>query len=164
MNKRTHFSSLRVSQRLYAFVLKAYPAEFRREYGPHMAQVFRDCHCAAENCDRPVVLMQFWLVTLLDLIKTAPKEHVDNLRKGKSVMNNLRRDALALFGCVAIIAVAVLLHRYILAHQVVTLIGYALDGLIVTGVIGNFIVFLLVKTLACPIKPHWTFLMVQRYQ
>jgi hypothetical protein len=162
MNKRKQLSSLRVSQRLYAFVLKAYPAEFRREYGPHMAQVFRDCHRAAENCDRPVVLMHFWLVTLLDLIKTAPKEHVDNLRKGKSVMNNLRRDAIALFGCIAIIAVAVLLHRYILAHQAVTLIGYTLDGLVVTGVIGNFIVFLLVKTTELnPLRAAlWTFLMV----
>jgi hypothetical protein len=164
MNKRTELSLLPTSQRIYALMLKAYPAEFRREYGPHMAQVFRDCGRAAEHRKRPVVLMHFWLITLLDLVKTAPKEHVDNLRKGKSVMNNLRRDALALFGCIAIIVIALLLLNYGRAHQVssILLIGYALDAIAVTGAIGNFIVFLLVKTTKLnPLRAAlWTFLMV----
>jgi predicted membrane protein len=63
-------------------------------------------------------------------------------------MNNLRRDALALFGCIAIIVVALLLLNYGRTNQVSTLLlfGYALDAIIVTGVVGNFIVFLLAKT------------------
>ena len=72
-------------------------------------------------------------------------------------------DALALFGCVAIIVVAHLLLRYILAHPgSLTLLGYALDAMIFTGVIGNFIVFLLVKTTKLnPLRAAlWTFLMV----
>ncbi len=145
-------------------MLKAYPGEFRREYGPHMAQVFRDCGRAAESRKSPFVLMDFWLVTLLDLVKTAPKEHVDNLRKEKSLMNNLRRDVLALFGCIAIIVVAFLLLSYGRAHQVssILLLGYALDAMVVTGVIGNFIVFILVKTTKLnPLRTAlWTFLIV----
>jgi hypothetical protein len=164
MHKRTQLSRLPASQRIYALMLKAYPAEFRREYGPHMAQVFRDCGRDAKSRKRPVVLMHLWLITLLDLVKTAPKEHVDSLRKGKSVMNNLRRDALALFGCIAIIVVALVLLNYGRAHQVssILLLGYALDAIAVTGAIGNLIVFLLVKTTKLnPLRAAlWTFLMV----
>jgi len=164
MNKRRQLSRLPVSQHFYALLLKAYPAEFRREYGPHMAQVFRDCSRAADSHKKPVVLMHFWLVTVLDLAKTAPKEHLDNLRKEKSVMNNLRRDVLALFGCIAIVVVALLLLNYGRAHQVssILLIGYVLDAIVVTGVVGNFIVFLLVKTTKLnPLRAAlWTFLIV----
>ncbi|MBA2524158.1 MAG: hypothetical protein H0V18_00025 [Pyrinomonadaceae bacterium] len=164
MNKRTQLSRLPAAERFYALILKAYPAEFRREYGPQMAQVFRDCGRVAESRRRLFVSMHFWLIILLDLVKTAPKEHVDNLRKEKSVMNNLRRDALALFGCIAIIVVAFLLLSYGRAHQVssLLLLGYAFDAMVVTGVIGNFIVFLLVKaTNLNPLRAAlWTFLIV----
>lgn len=163
MHKNTQPSPWPASRRFYALILKAYPAKFRREYGPHMAQVFRDCRRAAESGKRPVVLIHFWLVMLLDLVTTAPQEHVDNLRKEKSVMKNLRRDAVALFGCIAIIVVAFLLLRYILAHQgSPTLLGYALDAMVTTGVIGNSIAFLLVKTTKLnPLRAAlWTFLMV----
>ena len=163
MTNRTQLSRLPASQRFYALMLKAYPAQFRREYGPHMVQVFRDCNRAAESHKSPLGLVQFWLNILIDLVKTAPKEHVENLRKEKSVINNLRRDALALFGCITIIVVAFLLLRYMLAHQgSPTLIGFALDAIVVTGVIGNFIVFLLVKTTKLnPLRAAlWTFLMV----
>ena len=164
MNQKTQLSTLPASERFYALVLKAYPAEFRREYGPHMAQVFRDCDRAAKRRNTTNGLIQFWLIILLDLVKTAPQEHLANLRKGRSVMNNLRRDALALFGCIAIIVVAFLLLSYGRANQVssILLLGYALDAIVVTGVIGNFIVFLIVKTTRLnPLRAAlWTFLIV----
>ena len=34
--------ALRFSKRIYRVLLVAYPKEFRREYGSHMVQVFRD--------------------------------------------------------------------------------------------------------------------------
>jgi hypothetical protein len=60
----------------------------------------------------------------------------------------MRRDALALLGCVGIIAIALVLHRYGVRNQVASILafGYILDALIVSGVIGNLVVFLLVKT------------------
>lgn len=163
MNKSTQLGRLPVSQRFYALMLRAYPADFRREYGLHMAQVFRDCSREVDRIKGPISLIHFWFTILLDLVKTAPNEHLDNLRKERSVMNNLRRDALALFGCIAIIVVAFLLLRYILAHpSSLTLLGFALDAMVVTGVIGNFIVFLLVKTTKLnPLRAAlWTFLIV----
>ena len=164
MNKSTQVSRLHASQRFYALMLKAYPAQFRREYEPHMAQVFRDCRRAAESRKSPFRLVEFWLLIILDLVKTASHEHVYTLRKGKSVMNNLRRDALALCGCIAIIVVALLLLNYGRTNQIsaLLLLGYALDAIVVTGVIGNFIVFLLVKTTRLnPLRAAlWTFVIV----
>lgn len=164
MNKRAQLRSPDLSVRFYTLMLKAYPTEFRREYGPHMAQVFRDSGRAAMREQNPGLLFQFWVTVVFDLVKTAPIEHLDSLRKGKSVMNNLRRDALALFGCMAIIVVALLLLNYGRTNQVSTLLllGYALDAIVVTGVVGNFIVFLLAKTTRInPLKAAlWTFLIV----
>ena len=37
-----------ISERVYGWLLKAYPVEFRREYGPQMLQFFRDC-CREEK-------------------------------------------------------------------------------------------------------------------
>ena len=79
-------------------------------------------------------------------------------------MNHLRRDALALFGCIAIIVAALLLLNYGRAHQVssILLLAYALDAIAVTGAIGNLIVFLLVKTTKLnPVRAAlWTFVIV----
>ena len=61
---------------------------------------------------------------------------------------NRRSDAVAVLGCIAIIIVAFLLHRYGIRNNLRFIFwsGYILDALIVTGVIGNFIVFILSKT------------------
>ena len=63
-------------------------------------------------------------------------------------MNNTRRDAMALLGCVGIIVIALVLHRYGVRNQVpfILAFGYFLDALIVTGVLGNLIFFVLAKT------------------
>ena len=63
-------------------------------------------------------------------------------------MNNTRKDGMAFLACVGIIVVALVLHRYGIRNQVAFILafGYALDALIVSGVIGNLIVFLLLKT------------------
>ena len=55
---------------------------------------------------------------------------------------------MAFLACVGIIVVALVLHRYGVRNQVAFILafGYALDALIVSGVIGNPIVFLLLKT------------------
>jgi len=152
------------AQTLFQLVLLAYPREFRREFGSHMTQLFRDCYRAEEESGRPFGVSRLWLHTLLDLVRTAPKEHLENLGKENSVMNNLRRDALALLGCIAIIVTAFMLLSYGRKHEVSSILvfGYALDALVTAGVIGNLIVFLLVKiTRLNPLKiALWTFLVV----
>ena len=142
--KRVHPLSLR----LYGFLLLAYPLSFRREYAPHMAQVFRDCY-RGEKINRGLPgVCRLILRTLLDLARTAPKEHLENLGKDNSVMNTLRKDALALIGCLGIIVVAFFLLSYGRKHEVpsILIFGYALDALVTAGIVGNLIVFVLVKT------------------
>lgn len=136
-----------VSERVYRLLLLAYPLEFRREYGPCMAQLFRDC-CRDDTRDNRSGLWRLWLRTLFDVVQTVPKEHLEKLRKGNSFMKRLRNDAPALFGCVGIIVIAFVLLTYGRKHEVasILLFGYALDAVVTAGVIGNLIVFLLVKT------------------
>ncbi len=94
---------MNISCRLYGFLLFAYPAEFRREFGNQMLQVFRDCYRTEASAGS---LPGFWLRILLDLACTAIKERTDG-RKG--VFMNRRTDVMALLGCVGIIVIAILL-------------------------------------------------------
>ncbi|HJU92050.1 MAG TPA: hypothetical protein VJ656_03860 [Pyrinomonadaceae bacterium] len=135
---------MNISDRLYGLLLFAYPSGFRREFGNEMLQVFRDCYRAEA---RARSLPSFWLRTLLDLLLTAAKERADSIGRKETFMNR-RSDAMALLGCIGIIVIAFLLHRYGIRNNIPFHFwsGYILDALIVTGVIGNFIVFLLSKT------------------
>jgi hypothetical protein len=129
-----------------------------------MTQVFRDCYRAEKKNSGPLGIWRLWLHTLLDLVRTAPKEHLERLGKGSSVMNNLRKDALALLGCIGIIVIAFLLLAYGRKHEVtpILLVGRSLDALVTAGIVGNLIVFLLVKTtrLNSLRVALWTFLVV----
>ncbi len=67
---------VRLSVRLYALLLVAYPAAFRRAYGPDMVQVFRDgCHDAARQAGVPG-LFTVWGHTLGDLAASGWRERV----------------------------------------------------------------------------------------
>ena len=131
-----------ISTRLYGWLLFAYPPHFRRRFGGEMRQTFRDCSYVEANRG---TLIGFWLRTLVDLFVTAARERTDNSEREGVFMNNTRRQAMAMLGCVGIIVIAVFLHRYGVRNQVSSILafGYILDALIVSGVIGNFIVFLL---------------------
>jgi hypothetical protein len=152
------------SHRLYALLLAAYPSTFRQEYGALMAQVFRDRCREVARQPRGVGLLRLWKETLLDLAKTATTEHLENLWKGKTAVKNLRTDMLALLGCIAIILSAMLLLSYGRAHLVssILLFGHTLDALASAGIVGNLIIFLLVKlTRFNSLRiAFWTFLAV----
>ena len=79
-------------------------------------------------------------------------------------MKNLRSDAVALCGCIGIVVCAMVLLSYGRKHEVssILLFGYVLDALVTAGVVGNLIVFLLVKTTSLnPLRiALWTFLVV----
>ena len=79
-------------------------------------------------------------------------------------MKNLRRDAMALLGCIGIIVIALLLLNYGRRNEVssILLFGYALDALVTAGVIGNLVVFILLKTTKLnPLRiALWTFLII----
>jgi hypothetical protein len=149
---------------VYCLLLRGYPSAFRAEYGTQMAQLFRDCYLAEKRHGGLQRLALFWFRTLLDFIRTVPQEHLENLGKENSAMKNSGRDAVALLGCIGIILAAFLLLSYGRKHEAssILMFGHALDALVVTGVIGNLIVFLLVKTtrLDAVRVALWTFLIV----
>jgi hypothetical protein len=151
----------RIPLRIYSILLLAYPKEFRREYGSHMVLLLRDCQRDARTTSTRARL---WLRTLVDLVRTAPREHLEKIRKENTFMRNLRNDLLAIGGCVLIIAIALFLLNYGRSHQIssILLFGHILDALVFTGVLGNLIVFLLVKlTTLRPLRvAFWTFLIV----
>jgi hypothetical protein len=97
------------------------------------------------------------------LITTAAKEHHDR-RKVRSKMNSIGRDILALLGGLAIVVVAFLLLQYGRTNGVSAILslGFALDAIATTGIVGNLIVFGLTKlTRWSPVRiALWTFLTV----
>jgi hypothetical protein len=72
---------LAASLRIYRALLRLYPIEFRRQYGPLMQQLFRDTlHDAHRERGRAGVA-QTWLRTLTDLLVTIPVEHLAAFRQ-----------------------------------------------------------------------------------
>lgn len=133
---------MNISYRLYGLLLFAYPADFRRAFGNEMRQVFRDCYRAEVRAGS---LPGFWFRILLDLALTAAKERADSSGRKGAFMNR-RSDAVALLASVAIIVIAFLVQAYGRGNGVPLLILYVLDPLVVNGVVGNFVLFLLLKT------------------
>ena len=64
------------SERIYRFLLKAYPKRYLERYGEPMAQLFSD-QLQAVSGIRGLVLL--WLRTLVDLVRTVPARYFDRL-------------------------------------------------------------------------------------
>ena len=146
---------------LYSIMLLAYPTKFRREYGSQMVLLLLDCQRDAHTTS---ARRRLWLRTLFDLVRTAPREHLNNLREENKLMRKLHTDLVAIGGCVLLIVGALLLLNYGRSHQVPSILffGHILDALAFTGIVGNLIVFLVVKlTSLRPLRvAFWTFLIV----
>lgn len=136
------------SQRIFRLMLVAYPPEFRRQYGPQMVQVFGDCYRAERQAESRLGIGRLWVRTLIDLIRTAPSEHWDNLRKDNWIMNKLRKNGIAILATLGIIVAALFLLSYGRKNEVswILTLGYVLDALVTAGVVGNLIAFLLILT------------------
>ncbi|MBN1580676.1 MAG: hypothetical protein JXA89_08220 [Anaerolineae bacterium] len=78
---------LAVSDRIYQTLLIAYPAEHRREYGPLMAQVFRDMCQDVYDKSGALGLISLWPRALIDAALTAATEHLD--KKGCVLVTNI---------------------------------------------------------------------------
>jgi hypothetical protein len=79
-------------------------------------------------------------------------------------MSKLRTDLAAIGGCLLLIIAAAVLLSFGRSHQVpvILVFGYVLDAIVVTGIVGNVIVFLLARlTRFQPLRiAFWTFLLV----
>src|SRR5262245_51804085 len=130
-------------QKTFELMLFAYPRDFRSIYGLQMTQFFRDCRRDSRG---PLNGVAVWSRMVLDVMRTAPVERWESFTKDET-MKNLKRDAIAFLACAAIIAIALLLLGYGRKHEVASILmfGYVLDAVVTAGVLGNLIVFLLVK-------------------
>ena len=81
--------------RVFRALLRLLPAEFRGEYEREMTAAFRAERQAAGS---PGGLLRLWLATLADLVRTAPREHLDILTRDVSytVRMLVRRPTLTL--------------------------------------------------------------------
>jgi capsular polysaccharide biosynthesis protein len=105
--------SVLISVKVYELLLAACPAEFRREYGPAMKQLFRDQCRDAWNEKRGWGLAAWWLRALPDLAKTAFVEHLTSLRRRESlfakIVRAIRADPMARAAFVRMFVVVFLL-------------------------------------------------------
>jgi len=105
-----------LSGRLFQRLLAAYPQDHRRDYGPAMAQLFRDQCRDAWGEGRGWGLTGLWLRVLPDLIKTSVLEHVSSLKERKTMLERIgmlmrprtapRRVFIAVFAAVFVLIVA----------------------------------------------------------
>lgn len=77
MNHVQHPSS---SERAYALLVRAYPRSYQHQYRSLMEQLFADQRREAHKQGR-LSVFALWLRTLLDLITSIPREHIDILRQ-----------------------------------------------------------------------------------
>lgn len=134
------------SRRVYALLLAAYPREFRRAYGREMALVFADrCREQARAGRGAAALARLWGEALLDLLVSAPREHLGRLGGGEGVARTLRTVALALLAYAFTLLVVAPLY----ARNVLNLPGFVnnlLDALISTGLVFNSVFLVLTLT------------------
>ena len=78
-----------VSAKLFHRMLAAYPREHRHQYGPPMAQLFRDQCRDAWGRSRRWGLVALWLRVLPDLVKTSVLEHISLLNESKTMLDRI---------------------------------------------------------------------------
>lgn len=76
---------MRLSERIYGMLLKAYPQRYRRQYEAPMAQLFSD-QLRDANTWRKLALL--WLRTLADLVRTLPVRHAEAPRHSMYGLEN----------------------------------------------------------------------------
>ena len=84
-------ATLRLSEEAYAWLLRAYPASFRAEYGAEMALVFSDCCRAAWASDGARGIWRQIGRTVLDVLASAPPlwaERVEEIMQGNRVLRS----------------------------------------------------------------------------
>ena len=132
-----------LSKQLFQLMLRAYPREFRLEYGSDMAQLFRDCYRDIHSKGL-ISAIAFWRRMILDVIRTAPLERWEALGRRHKSMKNLKSNVIGLVACVAVLVATFLLFDYGRKHQVGAFWMVALDAIVTAGVISNLIIFPLV--------------------
>jgi hypothetical protein len=88
--------------RLYGVLLKAYPRDFRREFGPQMEQAFADLYREARERGGRSGIALLWTMTVSDLARTAVAQRITPRADREEVSMYDRR--LAVVGFVLVLA------------------------------------------------------------
>ena len=116
-NKSVDPSPVAYSVSLYGLLLGAYPSGFRHKYGPHMAQVFRDCLLRSYYHNGLPGVLSLWILTLIDYLKSVIEEHLQRgIQMSKSTFIRLSGWALVL-GAVSFMVVIVGLARDVMEYN-----------------------------------------------
>jgi putative ABC transport system permease protein len=67
-----------MQDRIFRALMRLLPAEFRGDYGREMENTFRAERRAATNA---ASVARLWMTTIADVVRTAPSEHLDILRR-----------------------------------------------------------------------------------
>ncbi|MCW5878183.1 MAG: hypothetical protein KIS80_04880 [Anaerolineales bacterium] len=102
--------AIQFSQHVFAHLLRLYPRKYRQEYGPHMAQLFKDCSREAASQGRITALLKLWITTLLDIFNTALEERIKEVWNMTREQSHRRASLLLLAGA-AILLVVIALGR-----------------------------------------------------
>ncbi len=79
------------ADRVFRFLLRFFPAEFRGDYGREMEDVFRQQRRESE--DRKVGLFRLWGETIAGIFRTAPGEHIEMFRQdGGFALRMMRKN------------------------------------------------------------------------
>jgi hypothetical protein len=101
-------------ERVYGWLLRFYPAEFRARFASDMAQLFRDQLRDARSGASPAGPARTWLRTLPDLVITAASEHA---RRDRTVAHSLATSspstASRMLGLAGILGGSVLLAAFL---------------------------------------------------
>jgi putative ABC transport system permease protein len=69
--------SVRISLRVYAALLRAYPPAFRGAFGSAMQATLRDAASDAHDAAGTAGMVRLWLRTIVDLLRSVPREWFD---------------------------------------------------------------------------------------
>jgi hypothetical protein len=96
-----------LSAAVYRVLLAFYPARFKRDFGPHMAQVFRDSCLKTYLQSGPRGMLSLWALTLFDWFKTVIEEQMN---RGTEMT---RSKFIRLSGWAMILAAVILLLSFL---------------------------------------------------
>jgi hypothetical protein len=114
-----------LSVRLYGLLLRAYPADFGRDYGPQMEQVFGDLYREARERGGRRAIALLWALTIYDLARTAVTQRITPRADHEEVAMYDRR--LAVVGSVLLLAPLYFVSASLLKYELG--IGFLFDPL-----------------------------------
>src|SRR6187399_3279394 len=95
-------------QRVYAALLRLFPQEFRGDFGDQMTEDFRDQREEAASSGTPAAAWRLWARTTWDILRSAPREHLDLLLRDVAYASRrLRRNPLFALTAIVTLALAI---------------------------------------------------------